>query len=80
MSLKPFVRIAVAGSRWNGRRSCRRRINPMEYNEFARLVRDMRAAQVSYFKTRSREDLVASKQLEKKVDEAIMSMGLKEIN
>lgn len=52
----------------------------MEYNEFARLVRDMRAAQVSYFKTRSREDLVASKQLEKKVDEAIMSMGLKEIN
>lgn len=50
----------------------------MQYNEFARLVRDMRAAQVKYFKTRDRADLVASKVLEGKVDAAVAAMGLKE--
>lgn len=50
----------------------------MEYSEFARLVRDMRAAQVRYFKTRERDDLVASKVLESKVDAEIKKMGLKE--
>ena len=50
----------------------------MDYSEFARLVRDMRAAQVRYFKTRLRKDLVASKVLETKVDAAVAAMGLKE--
>ena len=50
----------------------------MDYAEFARLVRAMRAAQVRYFKTRERDDLVASKVLESKVDAAVAAMGLKE--
>ena len=36
------------------------------------------ASQVLYFKTRERDDLVASKVLESKVDAAIAAMGLKE--
>ena len=38
-------------------------------NEFEKLVDEMRKAQRAFFKTRSVEYLVASKQLEKKVDD-----------
>ena len=39
--------------------------------EIIDLVRWMRAAQKAYFKTRNRVDLVASKDLEAKVDKAL---------
>lgn len=41
----------------------------MTYDEFKSLVRQMRAAQVSYFKTRARYHLEDSKKLERQVDE-----------
>jgi hypothetical protein len=42
------------------------------YLILAPLVRSMRQAQKDYFLTRDREDLIRSKQLEKKVDEAMV--------
>lgn len=38
-------------------------------NEFEKLVDEMRSAQINYFRTRSKEYLQQSKQLEKNVDE-----------
>lgn len=38
-------------------------------NEFEKLVYEMRSAQINYFRTRSKEVLQHSKQLEKRVDE-----------
>lgn len=38
-------------------------------NEFEKLVYEMRSAQINYFRTRSKEVLQQSKQLEKRVDE-----------
>lgn len=43
----------------------------MTGREFVELVRDMRAKQVEYFKTRSSDVLRESKQLERRVDAAI---------
>ncbi len=40
----------------------------MEYSEFKKLVKEMREAQISYFRTGDKTILVKSKQLEKKVD------------
>lgn len=40
----------------------------MNNQEFTELVREMRQAQKDYFRTRSREALEKSKQLEKAVD------------
>lgn len=42
----------------------------MEINEYAQLVKSMREAQKTYFRTRYTEDLNKSKKLEKQVDEA----------
>lgn len=39
--------------------------------EFNSLVREMRNAQREYFRTRSKESLMKSKALEKRVDEAL---------
>lgn len=39
--------------------------------EFYSLVREMRKAQIEYFRTRSQDSLKRSKALEKKVDEAL---------
>ena len=39
--------------------------------EFMQLVREMRKAQKEYFKTRDRDVLAKSKQLEKRVDDEI---------
>lgn len=38
-------------------------------NEFEKLVYDMRSAQINYFRTRSKDVLQQSKQLERRVDE-----------
>lgn len=43
----------------------------MNAKQFFDLVSDMRTAQKSYFRTRSRLDLQTSKRLEKEVDEEI---------
>ena len=43
----------------------------MTAKEFFYLVEDMRKAQKDYFKTRDKEVLVKSKELEKRVDEEI---------
>lgn len=40
----------------------------MNYEEFRRLVRDMRAAQREYFRHRRNDDLQQSKDLERQVD------------
>lgn len=40
----------------------------MTYNEFEQLVYEMRSAQINYFRTRSKDVLQQSKQLEKRVD------------
>ena len=42
-----------------------------EMTEFMQLVREMRKAQKEYFKTRDRDVLAKSKQLEKRVDDEI---------
>jgi len=42
----------------------------MENKEYIHLVKSMRDAQKTYFRTRYTEDLNKSKRLEKKVDEA----------
>lgn len=47
----------------------------MNTDEFVTLVKEMRAAQRNYFKTRSREFLVLSKQLEGQVDQALMDLS-----
>ncbi len=39
--------------------------------EFYLLVKEMREAQKEYFRTRSKESLIKSKTLEKRVDEAL---------
>jgi hypothetical protein len=39
--------------------------------EFVNLVKQVREAQKKYFKTRDRNDLVASKQLERRLDDAL---------
>lgn len=41
-------------------------------NEFEQLVYEMRAAQINYFRTRSKDALKESKQLERKVDEYLI--------
>lgn len=41
-------------------------------NEFEKLVYEMRCAQVNYFRTRSKEALQQSKQLEKRVDKCLI--------
>jgi hypothetical protein len=38
-------------------------------NEFEKLVYEMRSAQINYFRTRGKDVLQQSKQLEKRVDE-----------
>ena len=43
----------------------------MTTGEFADMVQKMREAQKSYFKTRLQRDLALSKNLEKKVDDAL---------
>ena len=43
----------------------------MDADKFLDLVKRMRTAQISYFARRTFSNLVAAKQLEKKVDEAI---------
>jgi mitochondrial fission protein ELM1 len=47
-------------------------------SEFAQLVKDMRTAQKSYFKTRNNIDLETSKRLEKQVDAALEAMTSKQ--
>jgi len=42
-------------------------------NEFEKLVYEMRSAQINYFRTRDKEVLQQSKQLEKKVDEYLIN-------
>lgn len=41
-------------------------------NEFEKLVYEMRSAQINYFRTRSKEILQLSKQLERRVDEYLI--------
>lgn len=48
----------------------------MSAKEFFILVKDMREAQKEYFRTRSRDALVRSKNLEKKVDEEIIRVAM----
>lgn len=43
----------------------------MNVSEFTRMVKEMRDAQKKYFKSRLRSDLIASKELEKRVDQAL---------
>ena len=47
----------------------------MTLSEFAWLVAEMRAAQNLYFKDRRTSDLEKSKRLERRVDDAIRSIG-----
>ena len=42
-------------------------------NEFEKLVYEMRSAQKGYFRTRNKEVLQQSKQLEKRVDEYLIN-------
>ena len=48
-------------------------LNKKVMNEFEKLVDEMRSAQINYFRTRSKEYLQQSKQLEKKVDEYLLN-------
>jgi hypothetical protein len=41
-------------------------------NEFEKLVYEMRSAQINYFRTRGKDVLQLSKQLEKRVDEYLI--------
>ena len=43
-------------------------------NEFEQLVYEMRAAQINYFRTRSKDALKESKQLEKRVDKYLLDI------
>ncbi len=47
----------------------------MNLQQFASLVRKMRAAQVSYFRHRREVDLQNSRRLEKEVDQALKDLG-----
>jgi hypothetical protein len=47
----------------------------MLMTEFMQLVRDMRAAQKEYFRTRSKDVLNRSKELERKVDAELQSIN-----
>jgi hypothetical protein len=46
----------------------------MRTDEFVSLVKDMRQAQKTYFKTRRLDDLAASKKLEAAVDKAVQEV------
>lgn len=46
----------------------------MTFSDFAGLVEAMRDAQKAYFKTRSKEALIESKQIEARVDKAILAI------
>jgi hypothetical protein len=48
------------------------------YHQFLRLVFGMRKAQKNYFKLRTQSALVASKRLEKEVDEWIKTCGFQD--
>ena len=48
----------------------------MTTGEFADMVQKMRAAQKSYFRTRLQRDLALSKELEKKVDDALAERAM----
>lgn len=43
----------------------------MNYQEFRSVVNEMRVAQKTYFKTRASDDLLRSKELERRVDKAL---------
>jgi len=43
----------------------------MTTTEFKQLVKEMRQAQIDYFRTRDKDCLILSKRLEKKVDAAL---------
>ena len=43
--------------------------------EFYSLVKEMREAQKEYFRTRSKDSLIKSKSLEKRVDEVLSGQG-----
>lgn len=47
---------------------------PEKISRFAILVRDMRAAQKAYFKTRTPDALNPAKELEKQVDDALSAI------
>lgn len=47
----------------------------VDMQHFIKLVTQMRLAQKTYFKTRGQESLVASKELEKRVDGACVTLG-----
>ena len=42
--------------------------------EFERIVMQMRASQIDYFKTRSKSSMIKAKELEKKVDEYLSNL------
>lgn len=48
-------------------------------NEFEKLVYEMRSAQKEYFRTRSKDVLQQSKQLEKRVDEYLKEKENKQL-
>jgi hypothetical protein len=48
------------------------------YHEFLHLVFEMRKGQKNYFKLRTQSALIASKQLEKEVDEWIKTCGFQD--
>lgn len=52
-------------------RQCKEYNNEMTAGQFADIVAEMRAAQKSYFRTRSQKSLEKSKELEKAVDNII---------
>jgi hypothetical protein len=47
-------------------------------NDFEKLVYEMRSAQINYFRTRSKDVLQQSKQLEKRVDEYLIGKKTKQ--
>ena len=54
-------------------------INVKGMSEFEQLVYEMRAAQINYFRTRSKDALKESKQLEKRVDEYLIDRISKQL-
>jgi hypothetical protein len=48
----------------------------MKYEEFLKLVRAMRKAQIQYFLSRSRDALIDAKRLERQVDDVLRSLDL----
>jgi hypothetical protein len=53
-------------------------VEVLSWRDFFGVVKEMRAAQKKYFRTREREDLVRSKCLEKAVDKAVAAHEEKE--